>query len=58
MLRLECKIVIVSANTLNRFEYSYANEIEINTGFEGLTDTAKVIFPRRNGIEEKQIING
>jgi hypothetical protein len=59
MLRLECKIIVSDAQTgSTKTVLNYANNIEINKGFDGLTDTCKIIFPRKNGLEDRQIING
>ena len=53
MLRLECKILIADG-----FVFNYANLIEIEESSEDLTVKCTIRFPKKNGVEENEIVNG
>lgn len=57
MLRVISKITI-TPKTGTPFEINALNEFEVNTSYEKLTDTAKVVFPRNINYEGKNIFTG
>ncbi len=59
MLRLESKIIIKDATTgATKSILKYANMVEVTTGFDGLTDNARIVFPKNNGLGNDTIATG
>jgi hypothetical protein len=53
MLRNTCLIKIGDS-----IEYRYANTIEVEEGWEGLTDTARIVFPRKTSMKGSRTVVG
>ena len=53
MLVLDCLIEIQGKS--NKIKFTYVNSIEVNTSIRNLTDTAKVVFPRKTNMKGKKL---
>lgn len=53
MLVLDCLIEIQGEN--RKIKFTYANSIEVNSSIRNLTDTAKVVLPRKMNIKGQKL---
>ena len=53
MLVLDCLIEIQGKN--KKISFTYANNVEVNTSIRNLTDTAKVVLPRKMNMKGKKL---
>lgn len=58
MLRLYNKITFTSKTTGEDIVFDFVNEVEIETSYENLTDTAKITIPRKLNFDGKPIAVG
>lgn len=58
MFQCQCKIIITSEETTRKVEFNFVNSIEIESSYENLTDTCKIIIPRKLTFEGKDLFNG
>ena len=58
MLRLNSKITFTSKATGDEIVFDFVNNVEINTSYENLTDTAKITLPRKLNFDGKPIVVG
>lgn len=58
MLQCQCKITITSDETDREVNFDFVNSIEIESTYENLTDTCKIIIPRKLTFEGKDLFNG
>ncbi len=58
MLRLYSKITFTSKTTGNDIVFDFVNNIELESSYENLTDTAKIILPRKLNFDGKPIVVG
>ena len=58
MLRLQSKITFTSKIDGTEIVFDFVNEVEIETSYENLTDTAKITIPRKLNFDGKPIAVG
>lgn len=58
MLRLQSKITFTSKTDGTEIVFDFVNEVEIETSYENLTDTAKITIPRKLNFDGKPIAVG
>lgn len=58
MLRLNSKITFTSKTTNQEIIFDFVNDVEIETSYENLTDTAKIKLPRKLNFNGKPIVVG
>lgn len=58
MLRLQSKITFASKTDGTEIVFDFVNEVEIETSYENLTDTAKITIPRKLNFDGKPIAVG
>lgn len=57
MLRPICHITFTKENG-DKYEFDFCHSIEIKTSYENLTDTAKIVLPRKLSFEGKELFTG
>lgn len=58
MLRLQSKITFASKTDGTEIVFDFVNQVEIETSYENLTDTAKITIPRKLNFDGKPIAVG
>ena len=58
MLRLQSKITFTSKTDGTEIVFDFVNQVEIETSYENLTDTAKITIPRKLNFDGKPIAVG
>jgi hypothetical protein len=58
MLRLNSKITFTGKDSGDEIVFDFVNDISIETSYENLTDTAKIIIPRKLNFDGKPIASG
>lgn len=58
MFQAQCEISITSEGTSRNITFNFVHSIEIESSYENLTDTCKIVIPRKLTFENKPLFNG
>lgn len=58
MFQCQSKITITAQDTDRKIDFNFVHSIEIETSYENLTDTCKIVIPKKLTFEGKDLFNG
>lgn len=58
MFQCQSKITITAQDTDRKIEFNFVHSIEIESSYENLTDTCKIVIPKKLTFEGKDLFNG
>lgn len=58
MFQAQCEISVTSEGTSRNITFNFAHSIEIESSYENLTDTCKIVIPRKLTFEGEPLFNG